>query len=550
MTFITLTRDQHVEKAAFRGRLRTSSHNLAPRVTQVKLKQPEKTKDSDESTSLPPWYDPAMSRLRTLETLQFENSYARLPDVFYAKVPPTPLKNPFLVSFNADAAALLDLDPNEAKRPEFAGCFAGHYLLPGSEPIAMAYAGHQFGAYVSRLGDGRALLLGEVRNSRGEKWDLHLKGAGPTPFSRDDDGRAVLRSCIREYLCSEAMHGLGIPTTRALCVVGSEEEVLREQVETGATLLRLAPSHIRFGHFEFFHWRRQFDHITALADYVLAQHFPHLISVADAYARFYHEVAIGTARLIAKWQAVGFAHGVMNTDNMSIVGLTLDYGPFGFLDEYHPGFICNHSDHHGRYAFQNQPDIGYFNLRCLAHALTHLITDDAIAAALDDYEKTLAHHHAELMRAKLGLVETRPEDETLVHDLLELMRASCADYTNTFRALCDFKQARHEPNEHLRDVFVDRQAFDRWAEQYRERLYAEASQDRERSAQMRQVNPKYILRNYLAHTAIQTAAAKDFSEIERLRRLLSDPFAEHPDMERYAAPPPDWGKQLMVSCSS
>jgi uncharacterized protein YdiU (UPF0061 family) len=346
------------------------------------------------------------------------------------------------------------------------------------------------------------------------------------------------------------MHGLGIPTTRALCIVGSDEEVLREQVEPGAMLLRLAPSHIRFGHFEFFHWRRQFDHIKTLADYVLAQHFPHLVSVADAYARLYHEVAISTAGLIAKWQAAGFAHGVMNSDNMSIIGLTLDYGPFGFLDDYHPGFICNHSDHHGRYAFQNQPDIGYFNLRCLAHSLTHLIADEPIRTALDAYETEVANQYADLMRRKLGLAETRPEDEALIRELLELMRGSCADYTNTIRALCDFKQGPKERNHTIRDSFVDRDAFDRWAERYKQRLRDEAGHDGERAGRMKQVNPKYVLRNYLAHTAIQKAAAKDFSEIERLRRLLNEPFEEQPDMERYTAPPPDWGKQLVVSCSS
>jgi uncharacterized protein YdiU (UPF0061 family) len=501
-----------------------------------------------------------MPVLSKLETLHFENTVARLPDVFFAKVTPTPLKNPFLVSFNPEAAALIDLDPDEATRPEFAGCFGGRYLPPGSEPLAMVYAGHQFGAYVSRLGDGRAILLGEVRNSRGEKWDLHLKGAGLTPFSRDDDGRAVLRSCIREYLCSEAMHGLGISTTRALCIVGSEEEVLREQVEAGAMLLRLAPSHVRFGHFEFFYWRRQFDHITTLADYVLAQHFPGLVGLPDAYARLYHEVAVRTARLIAKWQAVGFAHGVMNSDNMSILGMTLDYGPFGFLDDYHPGFICNHSDHHGRYAFQNQPDVGYFNLRCLAQALTPLVPDEEIKTGLAAYETVFAAHYAELMRAKLGLMETRPEDEALVRDLLDLMRGSCADYTNVFRALCDFKQAPQgsgKPgNAMIRDHFVDREAFDKWADRYKERLRAEGSRpegnrEDERVVRMRQVNPKYVLRNYLAHTAIRMATEqKDFSEIERLRRLLCDPFAEQPEMAQYAAPPPDWGRRLIVSCSS
>src|SRR2546425_2147067 len=497
-----------------------------------------------------------MSELRTLETLQFDNTFARLPEVFYANVAPMPLKNRGLVPYTPAAAALPDPARGGAGRLELAGCFAGQSLRPGSEPLAMVYAGHQFGAYVSRLGDGRAILLGEVRNGRGEKWDLHLKGACLTPFSRDDDGRAVLRSCIREYLCGEAMHGLGIPTTRALCVVGSEEEVLREQVETGATLLRLAPSHVRFSHFEFFYWRRQFDHLKTLADYVLAQHFPELVGHPDAYARFYHEAAVRTARLIAEWQAVGFAHGVMNSDNMSVLGMTLDYGPFGFLDAYNPAFICNHSDHQGRYAFHNQPDIGYFNLRCLAQALTPLAPDEGIKAGLDAYEAVLAEHYGELMRAKLGLRDSRPGDDTLLRDLLELMRGSDADYTNVFRALCDFKQAPEARNETIRDHFVDREAFDKWAERYKARLWAEGSRDEggreaERAARMRRVNPKYVLRNYLAHTAIQMATEKkDFSEVERLRLLLRDPFAEQPEMDRYAAPPPDWGKHLIVSCSS
>src|SRR2546425_1228792 len=397
-----------------------------------------------------------------------------MPEVFYAKATRTPLKNQCPVPSTPEGAALLDLDREEAGRRDFAGCFAGQYLPPGSEPLAMVYAGHQFGAYVSRLGDGRAILLGEVRNGRGEKWDLHLKGAGLTPFSRDDDGRAVLRSCIREYLCGEAMHGLGIPTTRALCVIGSEEEVLREQVETGATLLRLAPSHVRFG----------------------------------------------------------------------------------LLDAYNPAFICNHSDHQGRYAFHNQPDIGYFNLRCLAQALTPLAPDEAIKAGLDAYEVVCAEHYAGLMRGKLGLREARPGDDTLLRDLLELMRGSGADYTNVFRAFCGFKRAPEARNETIRDYFVDREAFDKWAERYKVRLWAEGSRDEggretERAARMRRVNPKYVLRNYLAHTAIRMATEqKDYSEIERLRLLLRDPFAEQPEMDRYAAPPPDWGKHLIVSCSS
>ncbi|MEQ1626103.1 MAG: protein adenylyltransferase SelO, partial [Nitrospira sp.] len=323
---------------------------------------------------------------RALETLSFDNSYARLPESFHAKLNPTPFSSaPYLISFNRAAAELIDLDPAEASRPEFAGVFGGSLLVPGMEPLAMLYSGHQFGVYVPQLGDGRAILLGEVQNDRGEKWDLQLKGAGMTPFSRDGDGRAVLRSTIREYLCSEAMHGLGIPTTRALCIVGSDHQVYREQVETGAVVLRMAPTHVRFGSFEVFYYRKQHEQLKVLADYVIAQHYPHLVEVSDKYARFFTEVVERTAKLIAQWQAVGWAHGVMNTDNMSILGITLDYGPFGFIDDYDPGFICNHSDHNGRYAFNQQPYIGLWNLSCLAQALLPLAEKDALKAALDSY---------------------------------------------------------------------------------------------------------------------------------------------------------------------
>ncbi|HEY1403580.1 MAG TPA: YdiU family protein, partial [Pyrinomonadaceae bacterium] len=300
--------------------------------------------------------------MRKLNELPFDNTYARLPAAFYSKVSPTALIDPYLVSFNPAAAAVIDLDPREAERPEFVAYFGGGRTLPGAEPLAMLYAGHQFGSYVPQLGDGRAILLGEVRNARGAKWDLHLKGAGQTPYSRGFDGRAVLRSTIREYLCGEAMHALGIPSSRALCIVGSHEPVRRETVETAATLVRMAESHVRFGTFEVFYYRQQPDRVRELADYVIAHHFPELDGAEDKYRQFLIDVARRTARVIAKWQAVGFAHGVMNTDNMSIIGLTIDYGPFGFLDEYDAGFICNHSDYVGRYAFDQQPNVGLWNL--------------------------------------------------------------------------------------------------------------------------------------------------------------------------------------------
>jgi serine/tyrosine/threonine adenylyltransferase len=487
--------------------------------------------------------------MRKLTELDFDNTYARLPEAFYTKLAPTPLPAPYLVSFNPAAAELIDLDPREADKPEFIEYFSGNRLLPGSEPLAMLYAGHQFGTYVPQLGDGRAILLGEARNARGEKWDLHLKGAGKTPYSRFGDGRAVLRSTIREYLCGEAMHGLGIPTTRALCVVGSDEPVYREAPETAATLLRLAPSHIRFGTFEVFFYRGEYDRVRELADYVIAEHYPEISEAADKYPRFLTAAVVRTARLVAAWQAVGFAHGVLNTDNMSVVGVTLDYGPFGFLDEYDPQFICNHSDPYGRYAFDQQPGIGLWNLTCLAQALLPLMEREEAVAALEGYEPALSERYGELMRAKLGLREEREEDAALLQELLQLMQSSRADYTICFRRLCEFR--RGGENEAVRETFADRAAFAAWAARYEARLAAEESDDAERARRMRQVNPKYVLRNYLAQEAISRAVERrDYSEIDRLLKLLREPYAEQPEMERYAAPPPAWSKQIFVSCSS
>lgn len=489
--------------------------------------------------------------MRTLEALTFDNTYARLPEAFYAKLNPTPFSEPpYLLHANPAAAELLSLDPAEFARPDFVGIFSGNLLVPGMEPLAMLYAGHQFGVYVPQLGDGRAILLGEVANERGEHWDLHLKGAGMTPFSRDGDGRAVLRSTIREYLCSEAMHGLGIPTTRALCLTGSRARVYREQVETGAMLLRMAPSHVRFGTFEVFYYRRQHDHLRLLADYVIGLHFPHLHEARDKYVRFFSEVVERTARLIAQWQAVGWAHGVMNTDNMSILGLTLDYGPFGFMEAYDPGFICNHSDYNGRYAFDQQPFIGLWNLSCLAQALLPLVDREPLKAALDRYTPLFEQEYLARMRQKFGWRQARPDDEQLIRDFLALLQVSHADYTIVFRALSRFDTASGATDDRMREHFVDRDRFDDWAARYHRRVRSEGSPDEERCRQMDRVNPVYVLRNYLAHVAIERAQQGDFSEIDRLFTLLQDPFTERPGMERYAAAPPDWGHHIAVSCSS
>ena len=498
-----------------------------------------------------PGYNRSMTALRTLETLSLDNSYARLPEAFYAKVNPTPFASPpFLISANPSAAALLDLDSREASRPEFAGLFGGSLLVPGMEPLAMLYSGHQFGVYVPQLGDGRAILLGEVRNERGERWDLHLKGAGMTPFSRDGDGRSVLRSAIREYLCCEAMHGLGIPTTRALCLVGSDDKVYREQVETAATIVRMAPSHVRFGTFEIFYYRKQHEHLAVLADYVIEQHFPHLRHAPDKYVRFFAEVVERTASLVAQWQAVGWAHGVLNTDNMSILGITLDYGPYGFMDDYDPGFICNHSDYNGRYAFNQQPYIGLWNLSCLAQTLLPLAHKDALKETMDLYQRAVDGEYRKLMQAKLGLTDQRAGDDDLLQDLKSLLVGSRADYTIFWRELGTFSSSAEATNDRLREHFLNPERFDVWAAQYRDRLQSEQSQDDERRRRMDRVNPKYILRNYLAQGAIEKAQQKDYSEIDRLLQLLHDPYSEQPGMEGYAAPPPNWGKHLSVSCSS
>lgn len=494
--------------------------------------------------------------MNTLETLTFENSYARLPATFHSRQRPTPLANPRLVAFNTEVAALLDLDPGQAQRRELLHYLNGETPLPGTDPVAMIYAGHQFGHYVPQLGDGRAILLGEVVNGRGERWDLHLKGAGETPYSRSGDGRAVLRSTIREYLCGEAVHGLGIPSSRALCLLDSDEEVYRERIERGALLLRVAPSHLRFGSFELFYYRGQFDRLAELADYAIGQHFAHLQNTPDPVTELFREVTRRTAELIANWQLVGFAHGVMNTDNMSLLGFTLDYGPYGFMEHYDPGFICNHSDHTGRYAFDRQPKIGKWNLSCLGQALLPLMEGDPADAAeranaiLEEYDRQFAAHYAAGMRRKLGLIRERPDDGELASDLLRMMADSGADYTNTFRELADLQTDRPPPNR-LRDRFIDREAFDAWAKRYSERLRWESRSDADRRQAMNRVNPRYVLRNYLAQRAIEKAeTGRDYSEVETLHRLLQNPFDEQAGMEAYTEEPPEWARRLVVSCSS
>jgi uncharacterized protein YdiU (UPF0061 family) len=350
------------------------------------------------------------------------------------------------------------------------------------------------------------------------------------------------------------MHALGIPTTRALCITGSDAPVYRETVETAAVLTRVAPTHVRFGSFELFFYRNQNEQVRELADYVIAGHYPHLTDSKDKYLEFLRELIERTARLIARWQSVGFAHGVMNTDNMSIVGLTIDYGPFGFLDEFDGGFICNHSDYGGRYAFDQQPAVALWNLSCLAQTLLPLIDRETAVAALNEYQPIFSEEYFRLMHAKLGLKEEHPEDNELIASLLEILQANLTDYTRFFRRLGDFKQAPPEKNSLLQGMFVDPARFDRWARDYKARLTAEAGSadegEAERRRCMMQVNPKYILRNHIAQEVIEQAQKGDYGKIDELLKVLQNPFDEQPEMERYAEPPAEGSRRVVVSCSS
>ncbi len=485
-----------------------------------------------------------------LESLVFDNGFARLPEAYYSRVCPTPVPDPYLICYSPEALALLDLDESEITRPETIEILAGNQLLPKMDAMAALYAGHQFGHYVPQLGDGRAILLGEVKNAAGEGWEVQLKGAGRTPYSRGGDGRAVLRSSIREFLCSEAMHALGIPTTRALAIVGSDRPVYREDEETAALVTRLAPSFVRFGSFEVFYYRNQIEPIRRLADYVIARYYPELSRLADPYPEFLRQVTLRTADLMAQWQAAGFSHGVMNTDNMSILGLTLDYGPFGFLDAFDPGYICNHSDTGGRYAFDQQPDVAAWNLTKLAQALVSLMSVDMASSAIGDYPQAFGRAYLERMAAKFGL-PPGGETSTLVMDALQLLAQNHVDYTIFMRRLCDFDPAAEALNAPLRDHFLDRPGFDAWAARYAAALRQSGADDTARRQAMRAVNPKYILRNHLAEIAIRRAAdERDYSEVNRLHALLARPFDEQPEYEAYAAEPPDWARKIEVSCSS
>ncbi|MDO8251992.1 MAG: YdiU family protein [Rhodoferax sp.] len=487
--------------------------------------------------------------------LTWRNSFAQLGRNFYTPLAPQPLPAPYWVGSSIALARELGLDQSWLASPELLEVVSGNRPMAGTQPLASVYSGHQFGQWAGQLGDGRAILLGETADGM----EVQLKGSGLTPYSRMGDGRAVLRSSIREFLCSEAMQGLGIPTSRALCVIGSDAPIRRETIETAAVVTRVAPSFVRFGHFEHFSHRGQHVQLKALADYVIDRFYPECRSsdkfAGNAYAALLEAVSERTAQMVAQWQAVGFCHGVMNTDNMSILGLTIDYGPFQFLDAYDPGHVCNHSDDQGRYAFNKQPNIAYWNLFCLGQALLPLIEEQELAlAALESYKTVFPAALEKLMCAKLGLLDADGDnardrsagDLALIEDILKLLAQDRVDYTIFWRRLSHSSAGTDA--EAVRDLFLDRATADAWLLRYSERL---THSSRGLVADlMLKTNPKFVLRNHLGELAIQAAKLKDFSQVNILLMLLESPFEEHPGYEEYASFPPDWATSIEISCSS
>ena len=474
--------------------------------------------------------------------------------------PPTPIPDPYWVAFSKSCAELIDIPlanndlPTDHKWLEL---LSGNSLETESNqftaPIASAYSGHQFGVWAGQLGDGRAILLGDIANQ-----ELQLKGAGKTAYSRMGDGRAVLRSSIREFLCSEAMHSLGIPTSRALAVVGSKMPVIRETRETAAVCARVAPSFVRVGHFEHFASLQNTERLKELADDLIAKHYPDCRNSKIPYLELFKSISSRNATLVAQWQSVGFCHGVLNSDNISALGLTIDYGPFGFLDQFQIDHICNHSDQGGRYAYHRQPQIMHWNMACLASAFIPLLENqysevnvqDILRDALEIFPKSYAASWQTLFRRKLGFTLDHENDIKLVERLLQAMHDSRVDYTTFFRKLSNVKKMDPIEEIGLRNEFIDRDSIDQWLAEYLLRLQAEPEDDAVRKIKMDEVNPKFILRNHLAQEAINKAQRHDYSEIKILFNILSHPFDEQPEHEKYAIAPPKDLQKVEVSCSS
>jgi serine/tyrosine/threonine adenylyltransferase len=467
--------------------------------------------------------------------VQFTHTYAGLPDRFHAAVPPTSVRSPSLIAWNDALADQLGIDVTGVDADQLARYCAGNDIPPGARPLAMAYAGHQFGSFVPQLGDGRALLLGEVVDAQGLRRDLQWKGAGPTPYSRRGDGRSALGPVLREYLVSEAMHALGIPTTRALAAVSTGERVLREDGPMpGGVLIRVAASHVRIGTFEYFAAREDVDGLRRLADHVIARHYPALRTHDEPYLSLLQAVAERQAALVARWLQVGFIHGVMNTDNMTVSGETIDFGPCAFMDEYDPATVFSYIDRRGRYAYGNQPHILQWNLARFAEALLPLLGDDSQRAieratvVINELPGRFAVQWLSGFRRKLGLATAAPDDESLVRDLLATMQESRADFTNTFRGLADVADG----------TAATAPGLGAWIERWRARAQDEGRAGTALAAALRSVNPAFIPRNHHVEAALSGAVERgDFAPFHRLRAVLSRPYEDQPDAAGFALPP-------------
>jgi uncharacterized protein YdiU (UPF0061 family) len=477
-----------------------------------------------------------------LNNMTLQTPYLSLDGEFYDLCVPEPLDEPYLISFNPKAARLIDLDSSSGNDPRFVEMLNSTFLPAGSRPFAMCYAGHQFGHYNPWLGDGRASNLGRVLG-----WNLQLKGSGETLYSRMADGRAAVRSSIREYLMSEAMYHLGIPTTRALGIIGSKTKIIRNQMENAAVVMRMSTSWVRFGTFEYFFYRRQHSKLEMLAEYVIAESYPHLQNDDDRFFKMFSEVVDRTAALIAQWQAVGFCHGVMNTDNMSIEGLTIDYGPYAMLDDFNYSYVCNHTDRIGRYSYGEQPNISYWNLTKLAHALTPIIPKKRMEQKLEDFGAFLyPEAYVDAMRQKLGLVQKLEDDVELVTDLVGTLQDAFVDHTIFFRTLSRYDGNRAP----LYDISMNPVVVDNWLKLYDHRLLQETRTQEERQTAMLKCNPKYILKNHMLQEAIVLAERGDFSMVETLLHIAAHPYEELPEYEHFAQETPEEHKNLGLSCSS
>ncbi len=475
----------------------------------------------------------------------FENTYARLPERFYERLSPTPVAAPQLVKVNVELARSLGLDPDALASAEGVKILAGNVVAEGAEPLAIAYAGHQFGHFVPQLGDGRANLLGEVIGRDGVRYDIQLKGSGRTPFSRGGDGRAAIGPVLREYIVSEAMAALGVPTTRVLAAVTTGEHVWRETALPGAILTRVAASHVRIGTFQYFAARRDTEGVRTLADYAITRHFPEIANAVQPYRAFLDAVVARQAELIAQWMLLGFIHGVMNTDNMSISGETIDYGPCAFMESYDFEAVFSSIDRHGRYAYGNQPNAALWNLARLAETLLSFLEPEAGSpgAAMSSAQESLASFEPRFkmaraagFRKKLGFFTEREGDAAMIEDLLERMMAGRADFTLTFRRLCD---AAADPanDTAVGELFGDPQSFKAWADQWHSRLEQDAVSSTERADTMRRSNPAFIPRNHKVEAALRAAVeGQDFRPFEQLLDVVSRPYEDRSGMETYASP--------------